>query len=289
MSASSAASVYTVHRPSPSPGLPPIAIRCRAIAAQPPPRGAIVYLPGLLSTWGGLKGQVLEAEAAALGLDYLSLHYQGHGEGTDASSGAVDQIASLEEWILDVEAAIDSLNLPSSARLILVGSSLGAWLAAAVALRRPAAIGGLVLLAPAFDGSRRWQGYPTSGDGLYTLIPSNYLPEGVIKIRREMVEDASARWLLLEGPGLDKLQREFKDGLLKGCPVAVLAGEEDEVVPVAAAAAVVAAMPGATLEVMAGGDHRLSRPEDLERLAAAVRRQAGGARMRDGTTLSPAC
>ena len=107
----------------------------------------VVYLPGLLRTWGGLKAQVLEAECPRLGLNYLSLHYQGHGHGLSAadstvvpsSSNKIEEIRSLEEWILDIETVLDSVIGTASSsgqHLILVGSSLGAWLGLHVNLRR---------------------------------------------------------------------------------------------------------------------------------------------------------
>lgn len=268
--------------------LPPVTIACRHIPGPSPSSPIILYLPGLLSTWGGLKSQVLEAEASSLGLGYLSLHYQGHGGDLDhndadensssfisaMSSGNVENIESLEEWLMDIEAVLDAqLALLGFPKLIIVGSSLGAWLGLLLALRRPALLGGLVLLAPAVDASRRWARLSRSSCGPYIEISSNYIPSGDIRLNVALMDDANERWLLLEGPGKVRLNDIFEKEL-QGCPVHIFAGEFDEVVPMEEVERLAAAVPRAEMLVVQGSDHRLSQSEDLDMLVDVVRTQA---------------
>ena len=201
-----------------------------------------------------------------------------------ASSGRVEDILSLEEWIFDIESVLDAAlpnidphNVPS--KFIIVGSSLGAWLGLLIALRRPSQIGGVVLLAPAIDASRRWAGYSRSSCGQYVEVPSNYISEGVIRLHVDFMKDANDKWLLLEEPGKLRLSALFKNEL-KECPVDVLAGEFDEIIPVAEVGKLAAVIDRENqakinLVVMKGGDHRLSRPKDLDQLVEVLKRQVG--------------
>ena len=153
---------------------------------------------------------------------------------------------------------------------MLVGSSMGGWLAllAARALRdrhpgrSPA---GLVLIAPAVDMTERlmWDVFPESvraeirDNGLFRR-PSAYGPDPY-PITRALIEDGR-RHLLLGAP------------IETRCPVHILQGMQDPDVPWRHALALVECLPGdrVSLTLVKDGDHRLSRPEDLGRLVAAV-------------------
>ena len=249
---------------------------CSSWAAPPLPEPPALPLPplqaGLRSSWDGRKGAALEAAAQRSASNYLTLHYQGHGTGSAASSGTVDNVHTMEEWIEEVLAVLDvaaAAAPAASSKLVLVGSSLGAWLALHVALQRPECVSGLVLIAPAVDASRRWAEATAVGSAV--LIPSSFVPGGAIHLRRELVDDANSHFLLLEGEGLQGLAAG-----MRGCHVHILHGDGDDVVPTADAQRLAAALPGATLEILEGGDHRLSRAEDLNRLEEAVRRALEG-------------
>jgi len=213
------------------------------------------------------------------GLNYLTLHYQGHGEGDLSSSGSVEGVSSLQEWIDAVLAVVsaasrspgspgplthDASPLPLG-KLILVGSSLGAWIALHVALLHPELVSGLVLVAPAVDASVRWahcSSAPTH-DEQFIRIQSAYVPSGSITLRKTLVEDANARFLLLDDRGRQRLATLH-------CPVRVLQGELDDVVPCGTASMLGEVLANAEVEILPGGDHRLSRPEDLAKLREAV-------------------
>lgn len=206
----------------------------------------------------------------------MTLHCQGHGAGPARSSGAVAAIASVRQWVDDVLAVLDAVP-PADALWVLVGSSLGGWLALHAALARPSSAQALLLVAPAVDASRRWAAAAAAAAaGLeeappeFVTVPSAYVPEGGITLRRALVDDANERWLLLEGGGPGRLRAVR-------CPVRILHGDRDDVVPLEGARRLEGALPLGALEVVGGGDHRLSRPGDLLRLEEALGRLVLGA------------
>jgi pimeloyl-ACP methyl ester carboxylesterase len=193
----------------------------------------------------------------------LTLHYRGHGAGAARSSGDVRAVLSLQEWIDDVLSVLDRAP---NATFVLVGSSLGAWLALHAALARPHAVRAFLLVAPAPDASRRWAalGDDTAAGPELVTVPSAYVPGGGIALSRALLADANARHRVLGGANAAAL-RALR------CPAHILHGGDDDVVPVGDAAALARGLPGSTLEVVRGGDHRLSREEDLDRMERALR------------------
>ncbi len=278
--------------PSPSPSSPP----------SPAAETTLLYLPGLKSTFNGLKGQILETTALDLGINYLTLNYQGHG----TSSGVIKEISSLEEWLLDIEAVLLE-SLPKTSRnssLIVVGSSLGGWLAlllvSFLTKQQTPPIVGLVLVAPAVDASQRWNSKNSSNqvdtttekDSLVSIL-SEYVDEGCIQLSRQLIDDANERWCILASSTssptpkhssasprtstsknntntslLDTIRQKLMDNSLA---IDIIAGAKDSVVPLAAVEAVAEALPGSNLHVVQNGDHRLSSPSDLELLVEVVK------------------
>ena len=147
---------------------------------------------------------------------------------------------------------------------------MGAWIAllTARALRkaRRRAPAGMVLIAPATDFTERlmWAEFPEEirrriiEDGVY-LRPSLYSDEPY-PITRALIEDGRNHLLLGGKP------------IATGCPVHILQGMQDPDVPWQHALALVEHLPGdnVSLTLVKDGDHRLSRPEDLDRLVVAV-------------------
>ena len=233
-----------------------IALQVRHISPPSPPAPILLlYLPGLLSTFDGRKGGCLESIALHdHSIEYLSLNYQGHGASTGRT---LPHTTSIEEWILDIESVLESKHDVDSSsgskqRIIIVGSSLGAWLALLVAQRRKYAnIAALVLLAPAINPFHRWLQLEHPSAHQYIDIPSNYVDGGSIRIQRALVLDARDRWAVGGGNSCP-------------CPVHIMAGELDDVIPVEEIKAfVTATMPHAKVDVVPGGDHRLSTDKDL--------------------------
>jgi pimeloyl-ACP methyl ester carboxylesterase len=225
-------------------------------------RNPVVWLGGLRSDMRSTKAAALDEWAAATGRGLVRFDYSGHGE----SSGDFEA-ATISQWLEDTLAVLEAFNLR---RPLLVGSSMGGWLAllAARALLRDSptrAPCGLVLIAPAVDFTERlmWKTLPPdirrtiAENGVY-LRPSAYSPEPY-PITRALIEDGR-RHLLLGGT------------IATGCPVHILQGMQDPDVPWSHVLELVEHLPGdsVSMTLIKDGDHRLSRDEDLQRLIAAV-------------------
>lgn len=210
----------------------------------------IVFLPGLRSDMSGDKAVALAAHALARGWPLLRLDYSGHG----ASDGRFED-GTISRWRDDALLLIDRL-LPAGP-LLLVGSSMGGWLALLVALARPERVAGLlgIAAAPDFTETLLWTGLDRAsrakllGDGVIHL-DSAYGPP--LPVTRALVEDGR-RLCLLGAP------------IPIGCPVRLLHGQRDEEVPwrTALTLAERLASPDVAVTLIKDGGHRLSRPRDL--------------------------
>jgi hypothetical protein len=215
----------------------------------------VVWLGGFRSDMAGTKAEALAGWASTQGRGFLRFDYIGHGQ----SSGAFER-GTITRWRGDALAAIDHL---AQGPLILVGSSMGGWLACLAALARPERVAGLVLIAPAADFTERLLAREMDGedrralarDGVW-MRPSPY---GAYPITRDLLEDG-ARWSVLSGP------------IRFGAPVRILQGQADEAVPWRHALALAEAIddPDLVFTLVRDADHGFSRPQDLERLIAAV-------------------
>jgi len=223
----------------------------------------LLWLGGFRSEMSGTKAEALAARARARGRDFLRFDYFGHG----ASEGDF-KAGTISRWRADALAVLDGLT---AGPVVLAGSSMGGWLACLVALARPERTSGLLLIAPAADFTERLMkpGLPPEA---WTAIerhgvwrrPSEYDPTGY-PITRALLEDG-ARWSILPGP-LD----------ITG-PVRVLQGGADPDVPWRYALELAQAIRSGDLvfTLVRDGDHRLSRPADLARLAAYADELTGG-------------
>jgi pimeloyl-ACP methyl ester carboxylesterase len=244
-----------VRRLEPEPGQ---GIACERLPGDGP---ELVFLCGLRSDMGGTKASRLRALAEARGWAFTRFDYRGHGR----SSGRFEE-GTIGAWLDDALLVLDRLV---EGRFLLIGSSMGGWLALLAALARPERLSGLVLLAPAPDFPRRLilpslspeERAALERDGVVHL-PSEYGEP--LPVTRRLVEESAAHELL-HGP------------IPLACPVHVLHGRRDADVPLALSLELVALLPRArvTLEPVEDGDHRLSREEDLRRLEAAVERVRG--------------
>ncbi|MDY6923358.1 MAG: alpha/beta hydrolase [Pseudomonadota bacterium] len=215
----------------------------------------VVWIGGFRSDMEGTKALALDAAARARGWRYLRYDHFAHGR----SSGDWRQ-ATIGRWREDAVALIDSLEGP----VIPVGSSMGGWVALLLALARPERLGGLVLVNPApdFTEDLMWPGLADherqailrEGE---TLVVEDGLGEYVLT--RRMFEEARD-WLVLRAP------------LPVAAPVHILQGRADEVVPWRRQIELVERLSGGDvrLDLIEGGDHRLSSPADLARLIEAV-------------------
>lgn len=216
----------------------------------------IVWLGGFKSEMTATKATHLDGWAAREGRAFLRFDYFGHG----ASSGDF-RAATVSRWVEDALAAIDAL---SAGPLVLVGSSMGAWIACHVALRRPERTKAMVLLAPAVDFTRALLVPGLPPDAMRAieekgewLRPSAY-GDGPYPITRALIEDGDACLL--------------GERIAISAPVRIIHGQDDPDVPWTHGLRLVEALESrdVTFTLVKGGDHRLSKPADLARLEAAV-------------------
>ncbi|MEZ5999021.1 MAG: alpha/beta hydrolase [Hyphomonas sp.] len=213
-----------------------------------------VWLCGFKSDISGTKVLRLEAWAKENGHGFLAFDYSGHGD----SSGAFED-GTISQWREDALDAIDALT---DGPLVLVGSSMGGWMALLAALARRERIAGMVLIAPAPDFTEKlmWPEFtPRQQEEILqhglTLRPSDY--GDPYAITKALIEDGRG-WQLLDSP----IDLE--------CPVRILQGAEDPDVPWQHAFRLVEAMStkDLTFTLIKDGDHRLSREQDIARLLA---------------------
>jgi len=216
----------------------------------------VVWLGGFRSDMAGTKAQALADWAQARGRAYVRFDYFGHGE----SDGAfVD--GTITRWREDALAVLESLV---EGPAVLVGSSMGGWIACLAAGVAPDRVAALVLIAPAPDFTEKLMSPEmTPADRIQLaetgvwLRPSEYGEP--YPIARQLLEDG-ARWSILPGPvNID-------------APVRILQGGADPDVPWRHALELAQAIRGqdVVFSLIKDGDHRLSRPQDLARLTAAL-------------------
>jgi len=211
----------------------------------------------------GSKAAALDRWALQQGRAIVRFDYSGHGE-----SGGEFAEGTIGRWLEESLAVFDAF---CRGRQVVIGSSMGAWLA--LLLTRELAgcregagsVTGLVLVAPAVDFTEElmWKRFPPEAKRAIEqagrwMRPSEYSAEPYL-ITRGLIEDGR-RHLLLAGM------------IETGCPVRILQGVQDTDVPWPHAVELTArfAQDDVVLTLVKDGDHRLSRPEDIERLIAAV-------------------
>jgi pimeloyl-ACP methyl ester carboxylesterase len=221
----------------------------------------VVWLGGYRSDMAGTKAEALAEWAQANGRACLRFDYYAHGESTgDIRKGTITR------WREDALAALDELT---EGPLVLVGSSMGGWIACLAAMARPERLHALVLIAPAPDFTDKLMA-PSLSEEARTAIrdagvwlePSPYGDPN--PITRELLEDG-ARWSILPGP------------VPVEAPVRILQGGDDPDVPWRHALELAQALKSQDLifTLIKDGDHRLSRLQDIARLVAAVQEVAG--------------
>ena len=229
-------------------------------------RPGLVWLGGFRSDMTATKASALDLYAGEHGRAALRFDYSGHG----ASDGSFID-GTITRWLDDSLAAVTRLT---EGPQVLVGSSMGGWLALLAARTLQAGgegarVAGLVLIAPAVDFTQAllWDRLDAAARRAITeegvwLRPSAYAPEPV-PITRALIEDGK-RHALLGGT------------LRTHAPVHILQGMRDDDVPWRHAMLLVEHLAGdpVTVTLIRDGDHRLSRPEDIAKLLAAVEQVA---------------
>jgi pimeloyl-ACP methyl ester carboxylesterase len=243
-----------------------IAVRARAGAAP-----GLIWLGGFNSDMKGTKALALDAWAAERGRACVLFDYSGHGE-----SGGAFVDGTIGRWLEESVAVFEQFCRGPQ---VVIGSSMGGWMALLLAReisRRettPAAsqaslasLAGLVLIAPAPDFTEQlmWNQFtPEIQQEIQTkgvwMRPSAYGDGAPYPITRALIEDGRNHLLL--GSAIEV-----------GCPVRILQGAQDPDVPWQHAFALAHRLPteDVVLTMIQDGDHRLSRPQDIARIIAAV-------------------
>lgn len=222
----------------------------------------VVFCGGFKSDMSGTKATALESHCRSIGQAYLRFDYGGHGE----SSGAFTD-GTIGQWTDDALAAIDALT---DGPLILIGSSMGGWIALLVALARKDRLAGLIGLAAAPDFTQRlmWDQFTDDQrtaidtDGFVDL-PSDYDDEPY-RITKGLIEDGRNHLLMDAEIDLD-------------VPVRLIHGQKDQDVPCQISFDIMDKISGGDVEValVKDGVHNLSEPDDLRRMTMTLDRILG--------------
>jgi pimeloyl-ACP methyl ester carboxylesterase len=235
---------------------------------QGPAQGpGLVWLGGFKSDMQGSKAVALDEWARDHGRAVVRFDYSGHGEsGGDFVDGTIGR------WLEESVAVFERF---CAGPQVLIGSSMGGWMALLLAReikkrqekqQAKASLAGVVLIAPAPDFTEElmWKNFPAAvkkeieTKGVW-LRPSDYGDGSPYPITRNLIEEGRNHLVL--GSAIDL-----------GCPVRILQGAQDPDVPWQHAFALTHRLPAddVVLTMIQDGDHRLSRPQDIARILAAV-------------------
>lgn len=217
----------------------------------------VIFLGGLMADMKGSKATSLEAFARERGQNYLRFDYSGHGQ-----SGREFKEGTIGRWTEDALTLIDSLTLGP---LILVGSSMGGWIAINVALKRPQRLHALVGIAaaPDFTQELMWNAFSNE-------IKDQILTKGVHYASSDYGDPYPITLQLIEE---GRLHLCLNHKLDVDVPVRLLHGMADTTVPWEYAPRLAKALrhEDVTITLIKDGDHSLSRDEDLKALKDIVR------------------
>jgi len=213
----------------------------------------LLFLPGYASDMEGTKALALDAFAEQRGLAMLRFDYSGTG-----SSEGMFEDGTLGGWL---DEALFMLDNRTDGPVALTGSSMGGWIGLHVALRRPERIAALIGISAAPDFTDWGYSDPQKATIRNTgklELPNPYGPEPHL-ITRGFWESGEAL-RLLHAP------------IAINCPVRLVHGDADAEVPLATALKLLEKLRSADVQltVIKGGEHRLSKPNELEAMVRAV-------------------
>lgn len=235
--------------------------RTVAMLARPGAAPGLFWLSGFGSQMTATKATAIDAFGADKGLAVTRFDYSGNGQ----SDGAFAD-GTISRWLEEARAVFATTAGPQ----IVIGSSMGGWLALLLnrALRAAGEdrIGAMVLIAPAVDMTERLVRENLTPAQLHDLhargrieIPSEYA-DGPTLITEKLVLDGATHGLMGEG------------AIETGCPLAILQGGRDTDVPPEHTLDLLTHLTRdpVTFTLIPDGDHRLSRPQDIEKLVQTV-------------------
>lgn len=219
----------------------------------------VLFCPGYRSEMGSTKATALAEWCATKQVPLTRFDYFAHGK---SDGDFIDfTIGAAMADVLDV---IDHVGDDD---LILIGSSMGAWVALNAALERKAHVRGLIGIAPAPDFTER-------------LMFPKFTPE-----QRRQFEDEGVVWAYSEMSEADypiskRFIEEARTHLLLDdiigleIPVHLLHGQADVDVPWETSIALAEKLMSddVTVTLIKDGDHRLNRPADLALMMNALER-----------------
>lgn len=224
-----------------------------AYRLRPGSSPALLFLPGYASDMDGAKAVAIDAFARRRGLAMLRFDYSGTG-----SSGGSFANGTLDGWLDEALTMTDRLT---EGPLVVVGSSMGGWIALHLAVRRAERIEALVGIAAAPDFTD-W--------GFTAEQKRELLDQGRIERFTPYGGDSqlTTRAFWESGQALRLL-----DGPIAGdCPVRLVHGDADGDVPVAVALRLMERLRSADvqLNILKGGGHRLSEPREIDAIVRTV-------------------
>ena len=225
-----------------------IAYRQRAKRPEVP-GPTLMFLPGYGSDMEGTKAVEIDRFAAAAGLGYLRFDYSGTG-----SSGGDFAEGTLTRWLDEVLSAIDLLV---DGPVLLVGSSMGGWLALHAALKRPDRVAAIVGVAAAPDFTD-WGYTPEQRQSLLSTsrFETPNADGGPPLVTHARFVESGAALRMLHSP------------IPITCPVRLIHGDKDEEVPVGVAFKLLDSIHSGDVHLLLikHGNHRLSQPHEIEAL-----------------------
>ena len=225
-----------------------LAFRMRAGSSS-----TLVFLPGYASDMEGAKAIAIDAFAGRRGLAMLRFDYSGTG-----SSGGSFVDGTLERWLEEAVTLVDELT---EGPLVIVGSSMGGWIALHLALRRPERVQALVGIAAAPDFTN-W--------GYTAEQKQQLLDQGRIERSNPYGGDSqlTTRAFWESGEALRLLDAT----IAIDCPIRLVHGDADTDVPVAVAQRLMERLRSADvqLNILKGGGHRLSEPREIDAIVRTI-------------------
>jgi len=229
-----------------------IAYRLRP--ANPQVKGpTLMFLPGYASDMDGTKASEIDVFAAMAGLAYLRLDYSGTG-----SSGGDFAEGTLDRWLDEVVSAIDMV---AEGPVLLIGSSMGSWLALHAALRRPDRVKAVVGIAAAPD-STDWG---ISPDERQSLVET-------ARFERPSADGGPPQVTHARFVASGTALRLLHNPILLDSPVRLIHGDKDEEVPVGVPFKLLDSLHSGDVQLclIKWGDHRLSKPHEIETIVRTI-------------------
>lgn len=227
----------------------------------------VLFCGGFRSDMQGTKASWLETQCLNRGQGYVRFDYTGHG-----ISGGDFEEGTISGWTQD---AADILNtiIPDHVPVIVVGSSMGGWIALRLALQNPERIRGVIGIAAAPDFTREIK------DGMSDQQKQKIANSGRLAVDNDYSDEpyVFTRTLIEDGEECCLLDHPLEIGAL----VVLLQGMKDEDVAYQKAFRIAEKLPQGNCDIILieDGDHRLSRPQDLEKIDQAINALSTGKRI----------